>query len=204
MSIVATGYMYGIENMQKTAATDVVTAESEQTSVQSEAAVTLGKYTGGKLPGKKTGYQNFVSKQFSVARQYLAIDGGCATSEVAAGNVWSHMSTVWRGLDVKTKEHWDAFAKGKADEPQMGISDWTEHERSNVDLLDDCGRRQTMGDVQVRFAGRESLRSDLCVKEYLEKHDLQHVLQAALNEAVKDGSSNPRLFIANYLWCGQR
>ena len=212
MSIIGSGDMYGIENAQKTGASDserkmsIDSGVMEESSIQNEPVVTWGKYMGGKLPGRKSGYQNFVSKQFSVARQCLAIDGGCATSEVATGNVWSHMSVVWRGLDVKTKEHWCAFAKGKADEPRMVISDWIEHPKSKVDtsVKDLFELKPTQAVGEHWFDAPMSFRSDLCVKEYLKKHDLQRVLQDALTAALKDRSSNPQLFIANYLCHGQR
>ena len=198
MSIIGSGYMYGIENAQKTGASDserkmsIDSGVMEQSSVQSEPVVTWGKYTGGKLPGRKSGYQNFVSKQFALARQHLAIFHDCDPSEISSGDVWSHMSVVWRGLDVKTKEHWGAFAKGKADEPQMGISDWIEHRKSEVDT-------SVKDPSPSRFSALPDGGGLPRVKEYLKKHDLQRVLQDALNAAVKDRSSNPKLFIANYL-----
>ena len=206
MSIISNGSMY-VDVLERTDQQDserkmsIDSGLMEESSVQSEPVVTWGKYMGGKLPGRKSGYQNFVSKQFSLARQHLAIFHDCDPSEIASGDVWSHMSVVWRGLDVKTKEHWGAFAKGKADEPQMGISDWIEHRKSEVDTsvkdLFECKSTQAAGAPM-------SLGSDLSVKEYLKKHDLQRVLQDALNAVVKDRSSNPQLFIANYLWHAQR
>jgi len=92
-----------------------VVQESESVSVG------WGKYTGGKLPGKRTGYQNFVSKQFDNAKQHMQ---DFALDYEPGRMVWSELGSIWKQLKADQREQWKAFAKGKAAEPVMTLSDW--------------------------------------------------------------------------------
>ena len=143
-----------------------------------------GKYAGGKLSGKKTGYQNFVSKQFAGVRGVLAENLCVEKEEIGAGDVWRELSLGWKELSEEQREHWTAFAKGKAAMPVHRLSDWRTPHASPP----------TTHQIDKQVWARV---------EYLAKHNLQEILDDAINAAIDAQSPDPKIFIANFLDFGR-
>ena len=96
--------------------------ESLETSdAHSQKDNVWGKYKGGRLSGRKTGYQNFVSKQFTGVRLGLSEQYEVAPKEVATSDVWRELGYQWSNLAAEQQEQWKAFAKAKAAQPDTTL-----------------------------------------------------------------------------------
>lgn len=107
----------------------------------------FGDYTGGNLPGKKTGYQNFISKQYNNVDE--ALTNQWTDAGRLAGDVMLELARAWNEMNHVQRDHWKKFAKGKASEPKMSVEDWEEltRERSLEEGAYEC--RQLYLDDQL-------------------------------------------------------
>jgi hypothetical protein len=147
-----------------------------------------GKYDGGRVGVKRSGYQNFCSKQFKSARENLARDRSLMVEEIETTEVWKELGRVWNELTENQREHWKAFAKAKAAMP----------------VMDPFVQRPTRG---VPHAGSESSVEpssvSLSAAEYLSKHNIKSLLEEVINAAIVQQPPDPRMFIATYLCAGR-
>jgi len=173
--------LHGMEPLEATAG---MSDEPALVVEKTEDSNGWGKYAGGKLSGKKTGYQNFVSKQFAGVRGVLAQNLCVEKEEIGAGDVWRELSLGWKELSEEQREHWKAFAKGKAAMPVMVLSDWRTPHASPP----------TTHQIDKQVWARV---------EYLAKHNLQEILDDAINAATDAQSPDPKIFIANFLDFGR-
>ena len=110
--------------------------ESPETSdAHSQKDKILGEYRGGRLSGQKTGYQNFVSKQFIPVRLGLSEQHEVAPKEVATSDVWQELGYQWRNLGAEQQEQWKAFAKAKAALPDTTLVLRRDNDESDVSQI---------------------------------------------------------------------
>jgi hypothetical protein len=181
-------------------AKEMTVEQAEQATASNQAAFPLayvyqkagpdstdwGKYDGGRVGVKRSGYQNFCSKQFKSARENLARDRSLMVEEIETTEVWKELGRVWSELTENQREHWKAFAKAKAAMP----------------VMDPFVQRPT------RSVSRESSvePASSCVSlhaEYLSEHNIKSLLEEAINAAIVQQAPDPRMFIAAYLYNGK-
>ena len=154
-----------------------------------------GKYAGGRLSGKKTGYQNFASKHFAWVSSWVLAENLCVEKEVREPehrqtNVWRELALEWKALSEKQREHWKAFAKGKAAMPVMVLSDWRTPRPTPDEAKPTASELPTTHQIDKLAWERV---------EYLAKHNLQKTLDDAINAAIDAQSPDPKIFIAHFL-----
>ena len=153
-----------------------------------------GYYTGGKLPGDKNGYENFVSKQFKNVGEALTLqftEGGRKD-----GDDRRELARIWKSFTQDKRDHWEEFARGGAAEPMMCIEDLE-------DLVREGLMESGAAEIQEYFLRtREEVAhtTEVRVRDYLAKHNLTGVLVEAIATAVEVQSDDPKVFIANFLY----
>jgi len=176
-----------------------------------------GYYTGGKLPGDKNGYKNFVSKQFKNVGEALTnqwSEGGRKD-----GDEMHELERAWKSFTQDKRDHWEAFARGEAAEPKMSVEEWEDltRERCLEEGAQECRQyyldyllgemSQTSidavaSDVRAKVLREKEEDESAASKQlaYMNKHKLGSVLSEAINAAVVAESDNPMVFIADLLY----
>lgn len=158
-----------------------------------------GKYQGGQLERKLSGYQNFCSKLFLDAKRNLASDQSLEIEKIETKDVWRELGKVWRELTDLERQQWNAFASGKASMPVMdrfvqrptrGVS----RERS---VIEDPPKTEHEHDP-LKF-NSPFPQAFFNVEDYLSKFKIKELLEQSLNEAVAVQCPDPRIFIADKL-----
>jgi hypothetical protein len=89
---------------------------------EKRACSDFGEYMGGKLPGRKTGYQNFISKQYKNVSE--ALTNQWTEAGRRPGDELRELARAWKQMNHDQRDHWKAFAKGRASEPKMSVEEW--------------------------------------------------------------------------------
>jgi hypothetical protein len=149
-----------------------------------------GKYAGCRLPGKRSGYQNFCSKQFRQARLDLARHHSISVETVQIADIWRKLGLQWGELVQAQRDTWKAFAKGKATQP--ALERFVQHPTRAI------SREASVDDVKTEVA--TGVATPFIVQDYLDKFQIMKILETAINGAIGAQSPDPRIFIANYLY----
>jgi len=147
-----------------------------------------GKYDGGRVGVKRSGYQNFCSKQFKAARENLARQRSLMVEGIETAEVWKELGRVWNELTENQREHWKAFAKAKAAMP----------------VMDSFVQRPTRGVPHAESPSSVEPSSVSLHAEYLSKHNIKSLLVEAIAAAIVQQPPDPRMFIAAYLYNEER
>lgn len=170
----------------------------------------ITKSQGGRLEGKRSGYQNFCSKLFLETKQNLARDQSVEIEKIETRDVWRELGRVWSEMTEREREDWRVFAKGKGPMPVMDrfVQRPTRGVSRESSVIEESPHPQHRPDpvldpLQIHIIGPPNLQQEqpsvFNVEDYLAKFRLKELLEKSLNDAVALQSPDPRIFIADRL-----
>ena len=175
----------------------------------------ITKSQGGRLEGKRSGYQNFCSKLFLETKQNLARDQSVEIEKIETRDVWRELGRVWSEMTEREREDWRVFAKGKGPMPVMDrfVQRPTRGVSRESSVIEEsppawaCRQRcccpPVLDPLQIHILGPPNLQQEqpsvFNVEDYLAKFRIKELLEKSLNDAVDLQSPDPRIFIADRL-----
>ena len=139
----------------------------------------------------KTGYQRFVSKNFTWVREEMSKWEFVSPEQILSHEVFSELALLWDEADEKCRDAWKNFATRKGPLP----------ERETFVRLLNSARKGRDGSVapDVQSQAFNLGKARLANEDYMSKHNFPKVLRDAMVAVLQAKPEDPLVFISSFL-----